>query len=398
MRIAIFAQTFTPQKEGGAEVVARRTAEHLARQHKVRVFSLAAPGAEGETRLEDLSLQVERLAYYNRYLPQVGSHEPSAISRFKWHARNAFGGVRVADLCASLNRFKPDVIYAHNATAFQPQLGWIAQGLRIPLVLHLHDYSYLCPRTTMFNKGSNCVVPCTVCRMLTAQWRKATERGVSDVVAVSAFLRDRLRGHGLMPGARWHVLHNVEPPHRLAAWAPDERLEDGPYTFGFLGALTPSKGLATLIEAFLALPPGMARLLIAGRGDEGFVAPLRAATEGADVEWLGHLDANTVLARINALVVPSLWHEPQGLVVTEGVNRNLTVIGSDRGGITEVLRKHPMGIMFDPGQEGALTSAMVRAMATRTSWQAPQIAMAEVAWHAYFAQLQRILEQKDQTQ
>lgn len=393
MRIAIFAQTFTPQREGGAEIVARRTAEHLSARHVVRVFSLTTSGEAGETLLATGAVPVERLVYHRPYLPEVGCGAPSVLQRLQWHGQNALGGVRAADLRESLTRFSPDVIYAHNATAFQPQLSRVAQAMGVPLVLHLHDYSYLCPRTTMYRSSHNCAAPCAACRLLTSAWRRATRQGVSDVIAVSAFVRDRLRGHGVMSGARWHVLHNVEPPERLAVWAQQMPVADVAFTFGFLGALAPPKGIAALTEAIMTLPRGQARLLIGGRGDESFVTPLRAATADADVEWLGHVDANALLGRIDALVVPSLWHEPFGLVVIEGLNRGVPVVASDRGGIGEILRDHPGGILFDPDRPGGLAEAMAEAMARRSPRQAPQILVANAAWDTYFARLEQIIEQ-----
>lgn len=391
MKVCVVSQVFAPQHEGGAEIVARRAAEYLSQIHDVRVFALALAGDEGETLAENSLFPVQRIPYHNLYLPEVRNATSSIYSKFRWHVRNSFGGVRASDLRAALEQFAPDVIYAHNSTAFQPQLGSIAHQMGIPIVAHLHDYSYLCPRTTMYAKTNNCAAPCWKCRLLTTFWRSATQSSVTDAIAVSEFVRSRLQANNVMQGARWHVLPNVEPPQRLASWKRVSTGSEAPYTFGFLGALVPTKGIADLVQAFLSLPKGQARLLIGGRGAESFVSPLRELTAQSDVAWLGHVDANSLLARTDALVVPSLWHEPQALVVTEGVCRNLTVIGSDRGGTTEVLRDYPAGILYDPTQTDGLVAAMKQAMAQRRPHVPPQIAKAQEAWNTYFATLDQIL-------
>lgn len=362
MKILLVAQTFAPQKEGGAEIVARRIADALSHRHELRVLSLALPGvplpegAAGEP-------VIDRLAYHGAWLPEVGKRpDKAAPARLLWHGRNAVGGVRAGELADYLADYRPDVIYAHNSTAFQPQLGRLAKAMSIPMVQHLHDYALLCPGASMYRRGRNCARQCTMCRLLTSRWRAAMREPVSDAVAVSSFVRDRLRGAGVLPTARWHVLHNVEPPERLAAYARAPRHAGAPFTFGFLGALTPEKGIDALLEAFAALPAGRARLLVGGVGAQDYSERLIAAS-GPTVEWRGHVDPNALLAETDALVVPSLWHEPQGLVVIEGVGRGLIVVGSDCGGITEVLRAYSRGILYDPDRPGALQAALQAAMA-----------------------------------
>lgn len=46
MKIIVAAQSYAPQREGGAELVARRTAEALSRKHNVQVLSIEGKSSE----------------------------------------------------------------------------------------------------------------------------------------------------------------------------------------------------------------------------------------------------------------------------------------------------------------------------------------------------------------
>lgn len=361
MNILIISQIFAPQKEGGAELVAKRTAEHLSKNHTVRVLSLALISAQD--KLEKQLPYVERLPYHGAYLPGIGKKTKlNILQKLRWHYHNAFGGVKEKDLARSIDTFGPDIIYMHNATAFQPQIGRLAERLQIPIVHHMHDYNYLCPRIAMFKKNKNCTQQCHDCKFLTKAWKDASRNSVTDVIAVSAFVRDRLRASGLMSHARWHVLHNVEDAQNLSAFESKTAPKHQGFVFGYLGELSPEKGVGQLIEAFSQIPKGTALLVIGGRGDDAYVEALRKKTRGLNVKWLGYVDPNEVYAQSNAIIVPSLWHEPQALVVTEAVSRELIVIGSDTGGTTEILEQYHKGILYDPTSPANLTSAMLEVL------------------------------------
>ena len=191
-----------------------------------------------------------------------------------------------------MSGFAPDLVYVHNATAFQPQLFQVCGRYGLPMVLHLHDYGYLCPRMSMFRSGRNCSSQCPECRLLTGAWRRHSAM-VGDVIAVSSFVKTRYRDAGAFPGAEWHVLPNVDQADHKSTEKQKKRTS-GTLTFAYLGALTPEKGIADLVRAFLLLDDDQIRLLIAGTGPASFVSELKRKTRGRPVEWLGQVDRKTV--------------------------------------------------------------------------------------------------------
>ena len=57
---------------------------------------------------------------------------------------------------------------------------------------------------------------------------------------------------------------------------------------------------------------------------------------------------------IDVLIVPSLWHDPLPRVVYESYSHGVPVIGSDRGGIPEIIDIGKTGFIFNPDFEEQL--------------------------------------------
>ncbi len=131
------------------------------------------------------------------------------------------------------------------------------------------------------------------------------------------------------------------------------------------GRLHVEKGLELLLRAFsrarLDLPT--ARLRIVGWG------PLRPALErlstalgiqGA-VTFRGHVAPHEVERELTdawALVAPSLWAEPFGLVAVEAIVRGVPVLASANGGFGESIVPGVSGLLFPNGDEAALAAAL----------------------------------------
>ena len=350
MKILIVSQIFDKGYIRGAERVAMNTAAWLRKNHQVEILSLGEK--DGQDNVDGFT--VNRVRFTHRPLPSAHTLQGSAISKIIWHFRNGKGGVVKANLQTRLQAIAPDVVYCHKASALQPQIFQACNELSLPIVMHLHDYNAICPRTTMYKKGGNCASPCASCRLLTQHWRQHGAV-VKNVISVSKFVQDRHQRHNAFPEANWHVVHNTDNSD-LSDFSVKSA---GPFTFGFIGALTTQKGLDDLVTAYAALPSEIsAKLVIAGVGDPEYVDKLKAKFENNSIKWLGQVTPNAFYSQVDCVIVPSRWHEPQGLVIVESLRRGLRVIASDRGGITEVLAPRKGHLLYDPDIQGALGNAM----------------------------------------
>lgn len=139
--------------------------------------------------------------------------------------------------------------------------------------------------------------------------------------------------------------------------------------FLYSGRLVPSKGIATLIDAYGKYRSGTSDpwpLAIAGTGE------LAGTLEGLDgVELMGFLqppELAKAAAESGCLVLPSL-HEPWGVVVHEAATAGLPIIASDRVGSTaDLVTDRYNGRVVAAGDVGHLKSALAW-MAARPSEQ-----------------------------
>ena len=388
MKILVVSQNYYPSAKGGAEKVAKTNADLLSRKHEVNIITLT-----DKTHSEKNDSNIHLVKYKNFYLPKIGKRKNKNIAiKLFWHFINSFMGVSTADLKRLILYLKPDVIYAHNASAFYPQLGNLAKKLKIPIIQHIHDYSLLCPKTSMFDGESNCKKQCLGCKVLTAQWRAAAKAGVTDMIMVSDFVKDRFENAAFAKNIKLHTLYNID--QSMLATDPLSDLSFLPYqrSLGFIGAITKEKGIEQLLAAYDAFSSNLPELLIAGAGDPTYVAFLKDRYRNKKIKWLGQVDPVSFYRNISTLVVPSLWNEPQAMVIQEGMSRGLYVLGSDRGGTTEDLLKYDRGFLFDPTSKEELVGLFSMLLEVKIASNLQVESMA-VQRKNYVCAIEKILEE-----
>jgi glycosyltransferase involved in cell wall biosynthesis len=137
------------------------------------------------------------------------------------------------------------------------------------------------------------------------------------------------------------------------AYAPHD-VHD-PVTLGLLGQISPHKGHEDAIEALRKLGSGY-RLIIAGKGDETYLARLRDKCRDLPVEFAGFVEFHEFFNKIDILLVPS-WEEPFGIVLLESMATGVPVIATAAGGPLDILRPGT-GVLAPPKNPPALVAAV----------------------------------------
>lgn len=142
-------------------------------------------------------------------------------------------------------------------------------------------------------------------------------------------------------------------------------LESSTFTIGYVGRITPEKGLWVLMDALLLLRSYSWQLLLVGEGPirKDWLAEAQKKGIADRVIWVPTVPHQEVARYINAmdmLVLPSLttprWKEQFGHVLIEAMACGVPVIGSSSGAIPEVIGD--AGLVVPEGIPGALAEAI----------------------------------------
>jgi glycosyltransferase involved in cell wall biosynthesis len=352
-RILHLSSLYPPHIVGGAE----RSVSMLAEAQAADGWDVAAacltPGEAVEE--ERHGVTVFRMPHGNDFwLEDWLAYSPRQRewAKFKQQANFAierrFGEV--------LDRFQPMIVHTHSMVDISTRVWHAARARGIPIVHTLRDFDLLCAASSMYRETGPCAGRHLKCRVLTFA-KQFDQRLVSAVTAVGEEVLSRHLRYGFfrqVPVSRRRVIWNTARVEGVGPTYIKPPLR-GPVTFGYLGRISPEKGVDTLLQAVRHLPPTGWRLLIAGKA-LGPIEPYRALAENLPVEFIGFQTPKALFDRIDCLVAPSLWAEPLGRTVLEAYQAHVPVIGARSGGIAEIIADDAW--LVPPGDVRALADRM----------------------------------------
>jgi glycosyltransferase involved in cell wall biosynthesis len=340
-RVLMVSSLWPPAVIGGAELYAARLADELRRRgHVVEVVTLGLDGPHVAAAVTPWPYPLQSWAAQPRW------------KRALFHAADVYRPATARTIRNAIDDYRPDVVHTHAVQGMSVAALTAPSLAGCPHVHSLHDYWLLCQRTTLRTRRGRRCQHCSMCGLISAFRRTALGHSQPDVyLAPSNALAAQ---HAVDPRIRQR-LQVVRHPADLGPPRRHRVPSAGDVTFGFLGQLTPVKGLPTLLAAFAGCADdararsARVRLLVAGRGPLGDEVRRH---ESAGVEALGWLDPEQkegFFDAIDCLVVPSEWEEPAGLVVVEAAARGVPVIGAASGGIPEYVAPSSQRWLFRPG-------------------------------------------------
>uniref|UniRef100_B8HLJ1 Glycosyl transferase group 1 n=1 Tax=Cyanothece sp. (strain PCC 7425 / ATCC 29141) TaxID=395961 RepID=B8HLJ1_CYAP4 len=190
-------------------------------------------------------------------------------------------------------------------------------------------------------------------------WQEKEDLKPIPLLANSQFVRDQMIRSGYASESI-HVLYLPAPA--AAAYSPPPA--EGICRFLYLGRITPEKGWDWLLRS-LAQVKVPVQLDVAGLGnavqEQAFhqlIATLNLQDRVTFHGWVSPSQAIALLQSARALVFPSLWHEPAGLVNLEAAATGRAVIASRVGGIPEYAGQLENALLVEPNDVKGLTQAL----------------------------------------
>jgi glycosyltransferase involved in cell wall biosynthesis len=363
MKLLFISSLYHPNEVGGAEKVVRIVAEGML-QHGHQPVVVTTQEGPGDRISHVDGIKVYYIGLKNIYWPS--RKERPGIAKALWHGIDRHNPLMARAVAHILDAERPDVVNTHNLVGFSCAVWNAVKSRRLPLVHTLHDYSLLCPKTSMFKEGRNCQGQCIACALYTSP-SKRLSANVDHVVGVSRFTLERHLTSGYFPNARRaRVIHNALPGRPASPSRPEHT--GRPLQLGFVGQLTPTKGIGELVRQMSAWDPSQCQLLVAGKGAAAYETMLRDQAP-KNVRFLGFVDPDEVYRAIDVLVVPSLWEEPLAMTVLEAFMHGVPAIVSRRGGLPEAVEHARTGLVYEPLEPEGLREAVNVVLRDRTLLQ-----------------------------
>lgn len=210
-------------------------------------------------------------------------------------------------------------------------------------------------------------VPCIMTRHVSLAWKphraRTYDRLFRHFIPVSDSVRRRLLESGIpdekmtVAKAGCPALRPTEAPEQTRdqfGWPSDA------FVASTFGRLVPEKGT----DVFLRAVPGGVMGCVFGDGPEQ--AKLEGLAEGKDRRLMGRVEnVADAMAACDVVVIPSVWEEAFPYSALEAMSLGRPIIGSDVGGLPEMVSPGVNGLLVPKGDAEALSKALSELAANR---------------------------------
>jgi len=312
---------------------------------------------------------------------------------------------------AWLEEWRPDLVHVTSCYTLSAEVLEVAHRRSLPIVQHLFDFWFLCPKTVLLRgdgglcDGRTTARQCLAClfhghRALEWPRRVVGRRAAVELLALASRLRwvrrlRPLKGRALDVAERKRLLARalgkadqvialcdasrrifeeagVEAPIEVIPSGCElgerhERRVSTVLRFAFLGLVQELKGAHVAVAAFLSAVferPASLTLWGGPVEDNAYRDELVARAAGrSDVRFPGVIarqDLPRELASVDVLLVPSLCQDNNPRVIREAQHAGVPVVASNVGGIAESVRHGVDGLLFERGSIDALRRQIER--------------------------------------
>ena len=371
-------------RKGGAETYYLTVGSELERMgHEVAYFSMRHP--------DNLPCRwdkyfVTQREYNNVKSPLKAARDGMALI-YSPEAKRNFQA-----LC---EEFRPDVVHLNNVhrqiTLSILDAPYLREN-RVPVFYTAHDYVTVCPGYLMLDGDGRVCDACledgryrhcienrcvkgsrakSALAAMEASFNRAhkSNRRIDRVIAPSRFMRSKLIEGG-WPEGKVVFLQNFADDailDRAANAGADATDRENPYLL-FFGRLSAEKGVDTLLRAFdIALPslPQDMRLVVVGDGPDGADFKALASSLGcaSRIEFAGYQTGGALqsyVERASLAIASSRWRENMPYSIVEAFAAGTPVIGTNIGGISELVDEGKTGFICEPGDVQSMADAISR--------------------------------------
>lgn len=276
-------------------------------------------------------------------------------------------------------KFKPDIIHLHHLRNAFSSVEKFLNRTHVPVVFTAHDALLVCPLSTLVRPGS------IICEGGTKIRCAFTGCKVHGHMAYELLLARAIRRISntkikafLCPSySVFNYLHNngFGPVVHLPSFSKfdEDVIENEPEygrilkqkSIGYIGRLESYKGVHDLLIAFRDFVKAHPDYTLKIAGTGSFEPELRAMAEQMQIEskivWLGKIggdERKEFYNSVSSIVVPSNYWENFALVAQEALLRGIPTIGTEIGGIPEIVKDGVTGRIVPISSPEKITEAL----------------------------------------
>jgi len=358
MKIAIVTTNFPRWKDDFRVPFIIDAAKAIQQQgHIVRIITLHHPGSAEYEVIEGLEI------YRTKYLPEkyeVMQKEaagiPSAWRKSFWHKLAMIPFFWALCLGTAKHAQGFDIIHAN----------WSLSGLAAHITKPFHHCPYIVTihGSDIFKTVNNFILRLPV---------KIALKNARFIIAVSKALVDASMEIGIAK-QKIQVIPTGLDIHKF----PLSTLKERENSLLYVGSLIPRKGVIYLLEAMQKVKIQYPEYQLQIVGEGSLRSELEAFTREHDlqnhVDFLGpqtQAEVAKLMRRAKLFILPST-EEGQGAVLVEAMSSGTPCIGSNIGGIPDVISRD-VGRVFEPGKSESLFEAIKYMLENDDFWQQASI-------------------------
>lgn len=343
-------------RRGGADIVYLNMAEMLRKNgHEVVFFSIK----------DEKNIKTDDEKYF---IDKKVEADANLKSKFKNLIHYFYNKQAAKNIERLIEIEKPDIAHIHLIYGgITPSILKILKRKKVPAIHTIHDYRLICPAYTYLNRfgdvcelcGKNSYYLCAINKCSKGNFAESlimtlemyfrniffnAAKYFDGLIYVSDFSRNKhLHFKPGLQNVRSIVLYNYEKEHINSEIVSKEDY------FLYFGRISKEKGLITLLSAFKDLPDK--KLKVLGSGPQ--INDLKKFIEAnnlKNVELMGYKfgkELKELISKAYFVVLPSEWYENNPLTIIESYNLGTPVIGSNAGGIPEIIKDEITGYIFE---------------------------------------------------
>lgn len=307
--------------------------------------------------------------------------EARSCSRFSQLCKLFYNRTTAQELEQKIHSINPDILLLHNIYPVgSPSIYHIAKKTETPVIQFTHNYRPFSVKGTLWTgkriaeeslKGNYWE------EITSGSWKESSLKSaafaaslkylhatgwldsIKHWIAISDFMREKFIEAGVPP-------HQITTLKHFWELSPETQTAQDQGYYLFLSRLCEEKGVDVLLDAWSLLEKECGtetpKLVIGGTG-ELKEKVVKAAEKSVCIEYHDYVSGEKkaeLIRNCRAMIAPSVWWEPLGLVTYEAYDYGKPMLASASGGLKETVVDHVTGFHFQPNDPGAIVECILK--------------------------------------